>query len=197
MISNNKDKDYSSHLKEISFLGKIYKRYISSLILFFCVRKYGDKMLEIGSGIGSGMLGSYPKKVTGLDINNQCVEYCLENGLEAKLINEDGSYPIPSETYNVCILDNVLEHIKNPIRTLEECHRVTKTGGALIIVVPGRKGYAADSDHKIFYEEDDLYSLHNMWKPVSCFSMPFVIKSDRLSKFMSQYCLVAVYNKVA
>lgn len=191
------DKNYFSHLKKISFLGNIYKKYFSSLILFLYARRFGNKIAEVGSGIGSGILGAYPKYVDGFDINAEAVEHCVKHGFKAKLINEGGTFPTQDGLYDVCILDNVLEHISEPEMTLDECDRITKDNSALIIVVPGVAGYKADSDHKIFYDEDKLRHLDSRWQLVHLFSLPFFVKNQKLSLILKQYCLVAIYEKVA
>jgi len=46
---------------------------------------------------------------------------------------------IPDETYDFVLASHVFEHLANPLRTLQECKRVLKTGGALVIVVPDKR----------------------------------------------------------
>jgi SAM-dependent methyltransferase len=193
---NNKNRNYFSHLKKISFLGNLYKKYFSSLILFLYTRRFGYKVVEVGSGIGSGILGAYPKYVDGFDINSEAVDYCVECGFNAKLINEEGTFPTQGGLYDICVLDNVLEHIPEPAMTLDECDRITKNNSGLIIVVPGVAGYRADLDHKIFYDEDKLRHIDSRWQLVNLYSLPFFIKNKRLSLLFKQYCLVAIYKKV-
>lgn len=186
---------YFDHLQKISFLGKAYKRLYSKLILLICNRKYGSKVLEIGSGIGNGVLGASPSQVIGLDINPEAVEFCKAKGLDADLINDDGVFPVENASVDVCVLDNVLEHIENPQKTLDECHRATKKFGGLVIIVPGMKGYKSDDDHKVFYDSENLKTLDPRWKMNFSFTVPFIFESKFLSESLSQYCLVAVYTK--
>lgn len=129
-------KDYFVHLKSISLPGRIYKRFIASPILFFCARRFGNRLIEVGSGIGSGILGSYPKNVSGLEINRYAVEHCKIMGMDAQLIGDNGIFPVQNAVYDVCILDNVLEHLASPGDTLNECYRITKRNEGLIVVVP-------------------------------------------------------------
>lgn len=187
---------YFIHLKSISLLGQVYKKYISSPILFFCARKFGSRIVEVGSGTGSGVLGSYPKDVMGLEINPYAVEHCKSMGLDVKLIGDDGMFPVQNAVFDACILDNVLEHIALPSGTLNECYRITKENGGLIIVVPGMRGYASDDDHKKFYDAEGLRSLDDRWLLQSLFSIPFMFRNEKLSRLIKQYCLVAIYKKV-
>jgi SAM-dependent methyltransferase len=199
MQNNNEDESlyYLNHLKSISLLGRIYKRFFSSLIIFVISRRYGTKMVEVGSGIGSGVLGAFTTNVTGLDVNPYAVKYCVVNGMNAKLIDIYGNYPLSTGQYDVCILDNVLEHIEAPKKTLDECHRITHSQGGLIIIVPGVKGYLADSDHKIFYDAKRLMGLDERYVLEKLFALPSFFKVQMFSESIRQYCLVAVYKKNA
>ena len=55
-----------------------------------------------------------------------------------------GSYPeldmcamaLPSMAFDIVIHSDTIEHVKNPVKALEECYRVLKPGGALCMTVP-------------------------------------------------------------
>jgi len=196
MIENNKFEEYFSHLRKISLIGLIYKRFFSSPILYLFARRFGRRIVEVGSGTGNGILGAFPKHIRGLEINSIAVEYCKSKGMNVDLIDTKGEFPVSGETFDVCILDNVLEHIEEPQVTLDECYRITKKNGGLIIVVPGFRGFQSDSDHKVFYGVNELTNLDARWQLMNVFSIPFFIKCERLSTHVKQYCLVAIYKKV-
>ena len=196
VVRDNKAfEEYFSHLREISVLGRAYKRFLSSPVLFYCARRFGKRVIEIGTGIGSGIIGAFPDRVVGLEINPLAVDYCRDAGLNVKLVDADGRFPVGDAAFDACVLDNVLEHIENPSRTLDECYRVTRENGGLVIAVPGIRGYALDADHKKFYDEQTLKTLDERWSLRSLFSIPFLIRSDSLSRCVKQYCLVATYRR--
>jgi len=194
--STDKFEDYFAHLKKISCAGRLYKRLISSPVLYLCARGFGKRITEIGSGTGSGVLGTFPKRVRGLEINPRAVEYCKAAGLDVQLLGADGVFPVADGACDACILDNVLEHIGDPRLTLDECHRITKENGGLVIAVPGLLGFESDPDHKKFYDAEALRLLDERWAMQSLFSIPFLFSSERLSKSVRQYCLVATYRKI-
>jgi len=193
---DSKFESYFSHLQKISFIGRIYKRFYTSPILFLCARRFGRHVVEVGSGTGNGVLGAFSSSVLGLEINPVSVHYCNEIGLKADLIAGNGIFPVADDQFDVCVLDNVLEHIENPNITLNECYRITKKAGGLIIAVPGLRGFKSDSDHKLFYGLNQLLKLDNRWQLSYSFSLPFLFKSETLSKYVKQYCLVAIYKKI-
>jgi len=187
---------YFSRLHKISFSGRIYKRFFLSPVLYLCARRFGKRIIEIGSGTGSGVLGTFPKRVQGLEINPISVEYCRAAGLNVQLIGDDGTFPVADGAFDACVLDNVLEHVDDPRRTLDECYRITRDGGGLIVAVPGIRGHESDSDHKKFYDEKALRLLDDRWSLQRLFSTPFLFIFEKLSKSVKQYCLVATYKKV-
>ncbi len=188
--------EYYSHLAQISTLGRVYKKYWMSRILYWNARKLGARIVEVGCGTGSGILGAYPKRVAGLDINPRSVEYCQAIGLNAHVIADDGMFPVQDQAFDVCVLDNVMEHIEEPQTTLDECHRITSAHGGLVIAVPGKRGYDSDPDHKRFYAQADLRQLDARWQLQSLFAAPLGFASEALSNSVRQYCLVATYRKV-
>lgn len=187
--------EYYSHLTQISTLGRIYKKYFMSRVLYWNARKLGSRIVEVGCGTGSGVLGAYPKRVAGLDINPLSVEYCQAAGLNAQVIADDGMFPLPDKSFDVCILDNVMEHIQEPQTTLDECYRITSAEGGLVIAVPGKRGYSSDPDHKRFYSQTELRQLDHRWKLQHLFAVPSWFTSELMSSSVRQYCLVATYQK--
>jgi SAM-dependent methyltransferase len=200
MIDNDdkrrRHEEYFSHLRNISVSGRIYKRFFASPILYFCARRFGRRIVEVGAGTGSGISGAFRKQVRGLDINPLAVAYCVDIGLNVQLIGEDGKFPIPDGAVDSCVLDNVLEHIEDPRQALGECYRVTRSNGGLIVAVPGLRGHASDPDHKKLYDSQALENLDPRWRLKEIFSMPFFFTSEALSGSIRQYCLIAIYEKV-
>ena len=151
----------------------------------------------MGFGTGSGVIGAFPKRVSGLEINQIAVAHCRAMGMQVRAIRDDGSYPEADASFDVCVLDNVLEHIHEPQTTLDECHRITDKAGGLVVIVPGHRGYALDNDHQKFYSADDLKRLDPRWDMRGLFSLPFGPVNETMSRNLKQYCLVAVYAKRA
>lgn len=186
---------YFAHLQSISLLGRLYKRYVSAPFLYGCARSFGPKILEVGCGIGAGVLGAFPSTVSGVDINPAAVKHCVSQGLDAKLISADLAWDIADESFDACVLDNVLEHILDSSLLLQEIARVTSRRGGLVVAVPGSKGYASDTDHKIYYNEHALQEIGHGWKCDRLTALPVWIGRHILCKTMRQFCFVAVYSK--
>ena len=189
-MPNNLHESYFAHLNQISLLGKVPKRCFSSRVIYYLAKSFGNKIAEIGPGTGNGILGAYPETVTGFEINSLAVDYCKNNNLNVHLIYEDKSYPVQDREFDVCVLDNVLEHLTNPALILSECARIGSEKSGLVIVVPRDKGFLRDSDHKIHYKERDLENLSESWQHLKTISMSFFIKSN----FFVKTCVAILFG---
>jgi SAM-dependent methyltransferase len=78
--------EYFNYLQKISWRGCIYKRYVSSSILYFCANRFGRRIAEVGSGTGSGILGAFPSRVVGLEINPFAVKYIKSIALDHAMV---------------------------------------------------------------------------------------------------------------
>lgn len=185
----NDHKDYFNYLNQRSFLGKIYRNFY----LYPKVNRYmHGKVLDVGCGIGDFL--EYRKNSAGLDINPHNVEFCKQKNLEAYLIEKE-KFPFPDQSFDSVILDNVLEHLTNPQPTLSEIYRVLKQNGRLVVAVPGKKGYQADSDHKIFYDEEKLIQEVEKYQFKYKIAYHLPIKSDYLSQILKRYVIYALFDK--
>lgn len=180
--------EYFEYLKGRSRAALLYRRWV--LYPRLC-RHLRGHALDIGCGVGD-MLAFRPRTV-GADINAKTVEYCRRRGLQVALM-APGSLPFRSHSFDSAILDNVLEHVADPRRLLDETHRVLKPDGVVLVGVPGERGYAWDSDHKVYYDEPKLIGTlrsHGFSCDTS-FHVPF--RSAALSAAVRQYCMYALFR---
>ena len=138
----------------------------------------GSKFIDLGCGLGL-MLYFSPKKSVGIDINEYNVDYVSKRNLNAKLISQNGKFPLEDSSYPSLLCDNVIEHIENPTELIKEIKRVLINNGNLLIGVPMDKGFLRDSDHKIFYDLEKLkevFCKENNFKLNYYFYFPIPLK---------------------
>lgn len=179
---------YFNYLKQRSLLGYIYRRYF----LYPKLSSYlKGALLDIGCGIGDMLI--YRPGSLGVDINEFNVEYCKRRGLNVCHMTEN-VLPFPNGQFDSILLDNVLEHINEPAPLLSEIKRTIRPNGSILIGVPGVKGFASDSDHKVFYDETKLAELAENagFRIKKTFHMPF-LKSNLMSKILKQYCIYTLW----
>ena len=180
---------YFAYLKTRSWRAQLYRR----LILYPLLNRHiSGAALDVGCGLGD-MLDFRPNTV-GADVNPHAVDYCRGRGFDARLI-EGGCLPFANGSFDTVVLDNVLEHVQNPQPLLDEIRRVLKCGGRVLVGVPGERGYASDSDHKVFYDQPRLTATlaaagfdANRVLHVPC-------RSRLLSRTLRQYCVYGVFTR--
>jgi len=72
-------------------------------------------------------------------------------------------YPLKENSFSFVLLDNVLEHLDNPKRVLDELYNCSKAMAKIIIKVPyyNCKGAYNDITHKHFFNETSFDNLVN------------------------------------
>lgn len=72
-------------------------------------------------------------------------------------------YPLESDYFDEILLDNVLEHLDDPKRVLDELHRIARKDAKIRIIVPYYhcKGAYNDVTHKHFFNETTFDNLVN------------------------------------
>jgi len=67
-------------------------------------------------------------------------------------------YPFADNEIDEIFLDNVLEHLDDPMRVMQEIHRISKVNGSVKIIVPYFRSVWAfiDPTHKTFFTVDSF-----------------------------------------
>jgi SAM-dependent methyltransferase len=98
----------------------------------------GSQIVELGSGIGTNLQVFMPDNdITGIEGMPEAVRESIRRGvhtLEADL--DTSTIPLPSNYANLVLIIDVLEHLLNPQRCLNEAHRIIKKNEYLLVNVP-------------------------------------------------------------
>lgn len=94
------------------------------------------KVLDVGCGKGL-LMRRLSGRVFGVDQNEESVTYCINLGLNVRLVR-DGIIPFNDGDFDVVICSHVLEHlqVEDTKALLSEINRVVKHGGYIVIVCP-------------------------------------------------------------
>jgi ubiquinone/menaquinone biosynthesis C-methylase UbiE len=95
------------------------------------------KILEVGVGTGvyATRLVATASKLIGLDYSQGMVTKARNKELETVLGNAH-NLPFGGGVFDVCFMVDVLHHVEDPIAMLNECSRVLKNNGHLLIAEP-------------------------------------------------------------
>ncbi|MEK6326933.1 MAG: class I SAM-dependent methyltransferase [Actinomycetota bacterium] len=95
------------------------------------------RILDLGCGTGTML--SYLRRfgeVEGVDADEQAVRYCQARGHARVRLLESEALPYPDDSFDLLTALDVLEHIEDDGRALEEVARVLRPGGAFLATVP-------------------------------------------------------------
>lgn len=99
----------------------------------------GLKLLEVGCG--SGHFLSEARKagfeVQGIEISPHAAKIAGEKiGLEAVSVGSLETVAFKAESFDICVLIDVIEHLREPAKALRTINRLLKPGGVLFLVTP-------------------------------------------------------------
>lgn len=145
---------YSPHSCGGSLIARAEYEYANVEIFLHTLRQAGldlsifdgKRVLDAGCGWGGKMVyfsqHSQAISFDGFDLPGYDTEVCAEFARQHNVTNctfAEGyaeSMPYGDEQFDLVMLDDVLEHVKDPEKTLSECWRVLRPGGEVMIRFP-------------------------------------------------------------
>jgi SAM-dependent methyltransferase len=153
------------HELEVMALAVNYHRWIYRTVARFL----GDRVLEVGGGMGSfSELLLARSRVVVVDNSPECTEYLRQRfRAQANVVVLDGDVTdrtlprlIAAEQIDTVICNNVLEHIEDDAAALRNMRQALPRGGRLILLVPAHQRLYGTLDavvgHFRRYEKDEL-----------------------------------------
>ena len=97
----------------------------------------GKKILSIGAGVGADLwFLTKTNKVEALDASSFAVNTAKRHDIKAKVADVSKKLPYISNSFDIVVLKDILEHLLDPVALLLEAKRVVKKKGYLIISLP-------------------------------------------------------------
>lgn len=115
--------------------------------MMYLQTKPGGRLLEVGCGNGDNLkaLQEAGWIVEGVDFDPEAVKTAREKGLRVgQGTLEEQNYS--DDYFDAVTMSHLIEHVHNPLNLLNECRRILKSGGRLVIVTPN----TASIWHKLF-----------------------------------------------
>lgn len=120
--------------------------------------KDGGSILDVGCGWGLALLYFKSKGLDcyGFDPAKEAVEYGCKKGLTIKHAGLDGMDVFKSKKFNLVTMFNVLEHLADPIKSINQIKEILLPNGILMIDVPNEFNDFQTAGR-------DVHSLDNWW----------------------------------
>ena len=96
----------------------------------------GDHWLDLGCGAGRFL--TLASGGTGVDIAQGALDRAAENapGVPLALVEPDGSLPFAHNVFDLVWSSETIEHVPDALGLLQECRRVLRPGGRLLLTTP-------------------------------------------------------------
>jgi SAM-dependent methyltransferase len=107
------------------------------------IRQYvpleGRRILDVGCGLGMYVkqLRQFSGDVHGVDIDAEKVATASRTLPNIQCAPAE-ALPFPDETFDVILLNEVIEHVQSDVATVREAVRCLRPGGAIVIFAPNR-----------------------------------------------------------
>ncbi len=104
------------------------------------------RLLEIGCGDGDFLVTAQAAgwRVTGVEYSATACEKARQRLEQGEVFcGELQSARLEAEQFDLCVISDVIEHVRSPMDFLREIHRLLKPGGALFIATPSIGSWSA------------------------------------------------------
>ena len=105
------------------------------------------KLIEIGCGAGNFLVRAADRgfDVTGLEYSPYAAERARKNlnGRGQVLVGEVSSLAGQHNVFDVCVLCDVIEHVRHPDEFVRDILRLLRPGGVLLVVTPSLDSWSA------------------------------------------------------
>lgn len=143
-----------------------------------------QNVLDIGCGRGEfiELLRSNGVQVSGIDLNQDMVDYCKERGFQVEYANAlDYLSRFPDNTFDGIFMAQVIEHLttEQALQVLELIHRVLTPNGVVVI--------ETINVQSVFAMNNWFYMDPTHTKPVHPATLDFMIQSQGFSEVKTEY----------
>jgi 2-polyprenyl-3-methyl-5-hydroxy-6-metoxy-1,4-benzoquinol methylase len=116
----------------------------AAMAMFLPAQPSNAALLDVGCGGGDflALMGDLGWKVSGLETDPAAVARARARGLDVREGRlEDAT--LDTDSFDAVTLAHVIEHVHDPRRVLEECQRILKPGGTLVILTPNNRSWGS------------------------------------------------------
>jgi SAM-dependent methyltransferase len=158
IIETNEGVILEEFLVNSPFDGKPYTGVHKNAAIFFSSRKnwVGKHVIDLscGDGITTYILQKLGATVSPYELRPEACK--LEE--KPKYANVQKALPIPDNSADVVIFQEVMEHLPNHVNPLQEIYRILKPGGELFITTPNMSSLQGRMAYLSFESENTKYT---------------------------------------
>ena len=132
----------------------------------FAGLKAEHRVLDVGFRDGHNLkfLRETGMDITGIEVNRHAIEHAKQMGLHVLYEDIQTRTQFTEKSFDVILLCDVFEHLFAPDAALEECIRLIKTNGKIVLEVPLETEFNENVLHghaSLFYSEERFEKMLN------------------------------------
>lgn len=139
--------------REQFFWWNVGRRAILREALGRHIKSHDANILDVGCGPGGNIL--FLKefgKVTGIDSSDEALSFARAQGFHKIVKGDSEELPFPDEAFDIVSILDVLEHIDDDKKALDEIFRALKRNGVLLLTVPAYAWMWSDHDEALHHK---------------------------------------------
>jgi SAM-dependent methyltransferase len=129
----------------------------------------GRDVLDYGCGAGYGTnfvcRRGRPRSVIGMDIDEAAIAYCrvcYQDIADCFRVITGGELPFRESSFDLVLLFQVVEHVRDAPRLLQRLRRVLRAGGKVVMTTPNVELYDGDPEHPANVHHVREYSAESL-----------------------------------
>ncbi|WP_063833579.1 glycosyltransferase [Skermanella stibiiresistens] len=129
-------------------------------------------LLEIGCGLGNFLIEAQSRgyQITGVEVSESAVATANDK-LGSPAVHQGfiETVDLPAESFDICIMADVIEHTRDPGAFLSHVRRLLKPGGVIFVAVPSLDSWSAKAmkerwvefklEHLFYFDRRSIESL--------------------------------------
>jgi 2-polyprenyl-3-methyl-5-hydroxy-6-metoxy-1,4-benzoquinol methylase len=103
----------------------------------------GKKLLDAGCGTGwfSKWACDRNADVTSMDLGEKLLARVAQKCSSTRVVGSILEIPFPDNTFDIVVSSEVIEHVPDPYKAMQELYRVLKPGGTMVLTTPNKIWY--------------------------------------------------------
>jgi len=137
-----------------------------------CLGRHGGRLLEVGSGAGDMLAAALELgyDVTGIEYSSHaCVRARERLGGAGRLVCGNIDDLAERNYFDVCVMADVIEHVRDPRAFLNQVYEVLRPGGIVVVATPSLDSWSSrlmrnkwmefKTEHLHYFNQETLHSL--------------------------------------
>jgi 2-polyprenyl-3-methyl-5-hydroxy-6-metoxy-1,4-benzoquinol methylase len=130
----------------LMYLAPKRRAFVDSQVFYLSAKAQG-RLLDVGCGNGETLesMVALGWQAEGLDIDPVAVQVASARGLKVRQGTLQ-SQQFADASFDAVVMSHVIEHVHDPVSMAQECNRILKPGGRLVVITPNIRSWG----HRIY-----------------------------------------------